>query len=134
MNYEKAIAFCKKAEIKVKEKFDIDVFFHVADSPTTVLLISEKVVRSVFVLYGKNVADFDAVMLSRVQDCCNVKKTIAYVFRKYYRYSYQRIGDVLKKDHTNMIHLVQQAQTHLKFEEDFKSKVEAVLKELGIEN
>lgn len=134
MNYEKAIAFCKKAEIKVKEKFDIDVFFSCAHRPTTGLLISEKVVRSVFVAYGKNVADFNAVMLSRVQDCCNVKKLIAYVLRTHYRYSYQRIGDVLKKDHTNVIHLVQQAETHLKYEADFKSKVEAVLKELGIEN
>ena len=80
------------------------------------------------------------VSLSKILTRCRKKEVVnarfifCAVMKRHFTYSLKRIGSIVHRDHTSVIHAIEEFDNRLKNEDHFKSMVNKIYNKIGIDN
>lgn len=70
----------------------------------------------------------------RKKEVVNARFIFCAVMKKHFTYSLTRIGDIVGRDHTTVIHALTEFKNRYKNEDYFKSMVNKIYNKIGIDN
>ena len=76
----------------------------------------------------------DILTRSRKKEVVNARFIFCAVMKKHFTYSLKRIGSIVHRDHTSVIHAIEEFDNRLKNEDHFKSMVNNIYSKIGIYN
>ena len=74
----------------------------------------------------------DVMKKVRNSELVKVRHLYSAILRKYYGYSYPKIGEIMDKDHTTIIHSVDAFRNRYKNEEDYRNLTNKIYDRIGI--
>jgi len=94
-------------------------------------LTKEEILRIIAEENSVNVEDI--LTRSRKKELVNARHTYSSILKRYYGYTYVRIADIMKKDHTTIIHSVDTFRTRYINEEDYRHIAHKIYNRIGIQ-
>ena len=70
----------------------------------------------------------------RKKEVVNARFIFCAVMKRHFTYSLKRIGSIVHRDHTSVIHAIEEFDNRLKNEDHFKSMVNNIYSKIGIYN
>jgi len=74
----------------------------------------------------------DVMKKIRKSELVKVRHMYSAILRKYYGFSYPKIGEIMDKDHTTIIHSVDAFKNRYKNEEDYRELTNKIYDRIGI--
>ena len=74
----------------------------------------------------------DVMKKIRKSELVKVRHLYSAILRKYYGFSYPKIGEIMGKDHTTIIHSVDAFRNRYKNEEDYRELTNKIYNRIGI--
>jgi chromosomal replication initiation ATPase DnaA len=74
----------------------------------------------------------DVMKKVRKSELVKVRHMYSAILRKYYGFSYPKIGEIMDKDHTTIIHSVDAFRNRYKNEEDYRELTNKIYDRIGI--
>lgn len=112
------IGSATKAEIKKKARYN------------KLTLKKEEILEIIAEECGVNVND--VMKKVRKSELVKVRHLYSAILRKYYGFSYPKIGEIMDKDHTTIIHSVDAFRNRYKNEEDYRELTNKIYDRIGI--
>ena len=75
----------------------------------------------------------DILSRSRKTEYVIARHMYCSILKKYYGYTLKKIGSIINRDHTSVIHSIQQFNNHYQYEEGYRKSVNRIYDRLGIQ-
>jgi chromosomal replication initiation ATPase DnaA len=112
------IGSATKAEIKKKARYN------------KLTLKKEEILEIIAEECGVNIND--VMKKVRKSELVKVRHLYSAILRKYYGFSYPKIGEIMDKDHTTIIHSVYAFRNRYKNEDDYRELTNKIYDRIGI--